>query len=111
MSDYLQVATATETRAAAVDLAQSAVAARLAGNAQVIGPVVSVFWHLGEQGVGEEWRLLLFTTADRYAELEAHLLERHPWSNPQIIATPIVAGSTECLEWLRQSVAAAESTP
>ncbi|MFI6763057.1 divalent-cation tolerance protein CutA [Micromonospora sp. NPDC050417] len=111
MSDYLQVATATETRAAAIDLAQSAVAARLAGNAQVIGPVVSVFWHLGEQGTGEEWRLLLYTTADRYDALEAHLLARHPWSNPQVIATPIVAGSTECLAWLRQSVGAAGPTP
>ncbi|RKR91968.1 uncharacterized protein involved in tolerance to divalent cations [Micromonospora pisi] len=111
MSDYLQVATATETRAAAVDLAQSAVAARLAGSAQVIGPVVSVFWHLGEQGTAEEWRLLLYTTADRYDALEAHLLGRHPWSNPQVVATPIVAGSSECLEWLRQSVGAAGPTP
>ncbi|MGW4466727.1 divalent-cation tolerance protein CutA [Micromonospora sp. NPDC004704] len=111
MTDFLQVATATETRAAALELAQSAVAERLAGNAQIIGPVGSVFWHLGELGTGEEWRLLLYTSSDRYAELEAHLLEHHPWRNPQVIATPIVAGATGCLEWLRQSVAAAESTP
>ncbi|MFC6014965.1 divalent-cation tolerance protein CutA [Plantactinospora solaniradicis] len=105
MSDFLQVATATETREAAVALAEHLVEARLAGNAQVIGPVTSVFWHLGQQGTGEEWRLLLYTTADRYPELEAALLERHPWDNPQVTATPIVAGSTGCLGWLRESVA------
>jgi periplasmic divalent cation tolerance protein len=111
VTEYLQVATATETRDTALALAESAVAARLAGNAQVIGPVTSVFWHLGEQGQSEEWRLLLYTTADRYTALETHLLDRHPWTNPQVIATPIVAGSTACLEWLRQSVADASTTP
>ncbi|MDW5325622.1 divalent-cation tolerance protein CutA [Plantactinospora sp. KLBMP9567] len=105
MTDYLQVATATETRDAAVDLAQYVVGARLAGNAQIIGPVTSVFWHLGEHGTGEEWRLLLYTTGDRYADLEAALLERHPWDNPQVTATQIVAGSAECLRWMRESVA------
>ena len=105
MTDYLQVATATDTREAAVALAEYAVGARLAGNAQVIGPTTSVFWHLGEQGTGEEWRLLLYTTTGRYAELEAALLERHTWDNPQVTATPIVAGSAACLNWLSESVA------
>ncbi|MDQ7910794.1 divalent-cation tolerance protein CutA [Phytohabitans sp. ZYX-F-186] len=105
MTDYLVVATATETREQAVTLAGSAVAARLAGNAQVIGPVVSVFWHLGEQGTGEEYQLLLYTTADRYPDLEARLLREHPWDNPQVTATPIVAGAAGCLEWLRKSTA------
>lgn len=86
-------------------LAESAVAVKLAGNAQVIGPVISVFWHLGEKGTGEEWRVLIKTTAARYPALEAHLLAVHPWQNPEIVATPIVAGSAACLEWLRQSVA------
>ncbi|GAB3151569.1 divalent-cation tolerance protein CutA [Micromonospora sonneratiae] len=104
MTDYLEVSTATATQTEAVALAESVVAARLAGNAQVIGPVVSVFWHLGERGTGQEWRLLLYTTAGRYQALEAHLLEHHPWDNPQITATSIVAGSTACLKWLRQSV-------
>jgi periplasmic divalent cation tolerance protein len=105
VSDYLQVATATETREQAVALAGSAVAARLAGNAQVIGPVISVFWHLGEQGTGEEWRVVLYTTAAAYPALEQHLLNEHPWDNPQVTATAIVAGSAGCLEWLRKSVA------
>ncbi|MEV4760568.1 divalent-cation tolerance protein CutA [Micromonospora sp. NPDC049559] len=104
MTEYLEVATATETREAAVELAESAVAARLAGSAQVLGPVASVFWHLGEQGAGEEWRLLLYTTASRYEALEAHLLERHPWRNPQLSATPIVRGSAAYLEWLDRTV-------
>ncbi|MEJ3750596.1 divalent cation tolerance protein CutA [Actinomycetes bacterium KLBMP 9797] len=111
MTEYLEVATATETREQAVALAGSAVVARLAGNAQVIGPVTSVFWHLGEYGQGEEYRVVLYTTSERYPALEEHLLREHPWGNPQVTATSIVAGSAACLEWLRKSTAAGETTP
>ncbi|GAB2952202.1 divalent-cation tolerance protein CutA [Micromonospora polyrhachis] len=104
MTSYLEVSTATATQDEAIRLAESAVTARLAGNAQVIGPVVSVFWHLGERGTGQEWRLLLYTTERRYEDLEAYLLAHHPWDNPQVTATSIVAGSATCLEWLRKSV-------
>lgn len=100
MSDFLQVSTATETRDQAVELAASAVRERLAAGAQVIGPVTSVFWHLGEFGTGEEWRLLLTTQAERYKALEDHLLKHHPWDNPELSAVSIVAGSAASLRWI-----------
>jgi periplasmic divalent cation tolerance protein len=103
MSDFVQVSTATENRQEAETLARSAVEGRLAAGAQIVGPVISSFWHLGEFGMGEEWRLTFTTRADRYAELEAHLLEQHPWHNPEIIAVPIVAGAAACLEWISNS--------
>lgn len=106
MTEYVQVSTATETKQQAVDLAGGAVQQRLAAGAQVVGPVVSVFWHLGEYGTGEEWQLLLKTTTDRYAELEAHLLKHHPWDSPEVCAVPIVRGAERCLQWIADSVAA-----
>jgi periplasmic divalent cation tolerance protein len=103
MTDFVQVSTATESRQEAEKLAGSAVAARLAAGAQIIGPVVSVFWHQGAFGTGEEWQLLLKTRADRYADLEAHLLRHHPWTNPEIMAVPIVAGSEGYLSWVEKT--------
>ncbi|MDG4793253.1 divalent cation tolerance protein CutA [Micromonospora sp. WMMD1082] len=104
MSDYVQVSTATDSREAGIRLAQSAVAGRLAASAQVVGPVASVFWHLDQQGNGEEWQVLLITTASRYAELEQHLIAEHTWTNPQVTATAIVDGSNDYLAWLRRTV-------
>ncbi|MEU9357716.1 divalent-cation tolerance protein CutA [Streptomyces sp. NPDC048301] len=104
MTQYVQVSTATATKQQAVDLAGSAVQGRLAAGAQVVGPVTSVFWHLGEYGTGEEWQVLLKTTADRYKELEAHLLAHHPWDNPELCAVPIIDGADRCLEWISDSV-------
>ncbi|MCH0555826.1 divalent-cation tolerance protein CutA [Streptomyces sp. MUM 16J] len=103
MADYLQVSTATETREQAQALAESIVRSRLAAGAQIIGPVSTAFWHLGEFGTGEEYRLLLTTTSARYAEFEEHLIEHHPWQNPEVIATPIVAGAPAYLEWIGKS--------
>jgi periplasmic divalent cation tolerance protein len=110
MTDLVQVSTATESRAAAEELAQSAVGQRLAASAQITGPVISAFWHLGKFGTGEEWRLALTTPMDRYAELEAHLLKHHPWDNPEIAAVAVVAGSAAYVHWVKASTAlAAES--
>ncbi|MEU3652896.1 divalent cation tolerance protein CutA [Streptomyces sp. NPDC032161] len=49
-----------------------------------------MFWHHGEYGTGEEWQVLLKTTADQYPAPEAHLLEHHPWDNPELCAMPEV---------------------
>jgi periplasmic divalent cation tolerance protein len=103
MSDFVQVSTATETREQAVRLAESAVQGRLAAGAQVVGPVVSVFWHNGEFGTGEEWQLLLKTAAERYPALEAHLVANHPWEKPEVVAVPIVNGSEAYLRWVADS--------
>jgi periplasmic divalent cation tolerance protein len=103
MTDFVQVSTATETREQAVRLAESVVRGRLAAGAQVVGPVTSVFWHLGEFGTGEEWQLLIKATVERYPALEAHLLEHHPWDKPEVAAVPIVAGSEAYLRWVAES--------
>ncbi|WP_327420621.1 divalent-cation tolerance protein CutA [Streptomyces sp. NBC_01527] len=105
MTEYVQVSTATETKQQAIDLAGPAVQKRLAAGAQIIGPVTSVFWHLGEYGTGEEWQLLLKTTMDRYPELEAHLLEHHPWDNPELCAVPITLRAEGGKKWIAGDVA------
>ncbi|HEY3952038.1 MAG TPA: divalent-cation tolerance protein CutA [Streptosporangiaceae bacterium] len=106
MADYVQVSTTAENRDAAMGLARSAVRAKLAASGQVLGPVVSVFWHAGQYGEGEEWQVWLKTTAGQYPALEAHLKASHEWGNPEITAVPIVAGSAPYLEWVGQTVAA-----
>lgn len=108
MTDFVQVSTATETREQAVALARSVVSERLAAGAQIVGPVISAFWHNGEFGTGEEWQLLLKTSRARYAALEAHLLKHHPWQNPEIAAVPIVEGAEGCLRWIAASTEPAE---
>lgn len=104
MADYLQVSTAAETRETAVELLNSAVKERLAASGQVFGPAVTAFWHQGEFGNGEEWTVVLKTTKDRYADLEAHLIAAHPWANPEVSFTPL-GGSAAYLDWVSRATA------
>lgn len=104
MTGALQVSTTAENRETAAHLARSAVTARVAASAQVSGPVLSFFWHLGEQGEGEEWQVTLKTTVERYPALEQHLRAEHPWDNPEVTAVPLAAASAEYLAWLRKTV-------
>lgn len=98
--ELLRVITSTPDLASAQRLARSAVAAGLAGNAQIIGPVYAVFRHLGEVGEGTEHQLSLSTTSAAYPGLERHLLAGHPWQNPEIIALPLAAAPAGYARWL-----------
>jgi periplasmic divalent cation tolerance protein len=100
-AQYLQVQTTTDSRAEAMELARAAVEARLAACGQVAGPVASTYWWNDELERTEEWFVFFKLPADRYDELAAFLTERHSYDEPEILATPIVAGSATYLSWLR----------
>lgn len=102
MADCVQVSTAADTREVAIELLNSAIKARLAAGGQVFGPAVTAFWHLGEFGNGEEWTVVLKTTVIRYPELEAHLIEAHPWDSPEVSFTPL-GGSAAYLDWVSRA--------
>ena len=101
-SEYVQVQTTTDSRAEAMELAKAAVEARLAACGQVAGPVASTYWWNDELERAEEWFVFLKLPADRYEELAAFLTERHSYDEPEIVATPIVAGSESFLRWVRE---------
>jgi periplasmic divalent cation tolerance protein len=102
---FLQVQTTVDSRAEAMELAAEAVRARLAACAQVAGPVASTFWW--ENGIerAEEWLIVLKLPAERYPELVEFLIEHHSYDEPEIIATPIVAGSPGYLDWIAEETA------
>jgi periplasmic divalent cation tolerance protein len=105
---YLQVQTTTDSRAEAMELSRAAVEARLAACAQVAGPVASMYWWDGALERTEEWLVLLKLPADRYDELAAFITEQHSYDEPEIVALPIVAGSTAYLSWLREETRPAQ---
>lgn len=97
---FLQVQTTTDSRAEAVELAQAAVEARLAACAQVAGPIASTYWWEDALERAEEWLILLKLPASRYDDLAEFLAERHSYDDPEIVATPFVAGSPSFLDWI-----------
>ncbi|MFF2922109.1 divalent-cation tolerance protein CutA [Streptomyces celluloflavus] len=100
-AEFLTVLTTAGSEEAARHLATTAVAQRLAACAQIDGPVRSVYRWQGKIENDAEWRVLYKTTAARYPELARHIEAVHPYDTPEIIATPVTAGSDAYLSWLR----------
>jgi periplasmic divalent cation tolerance protein len=100
VKDYIQVTTTAETQADAQTIASAVVEARLASCAQVFGPITSTYWWQDKIETTEEWLCIIKTSQALYAELERIILIIHPYQVPEIVATPILAGSQNYLEWL-----------
>jgi periplasmic divalent cation tolerance protein len=101
-SRFLQVQTTTDSRAEAVELARGAVEARLAACAQVSGPVASTYWWEGTLERAEEWLITLKLPASGYEALADFIARSHSYDEPEIVATPIVAGSEAFLSWIEE---------
>ena len=99
-SDYLQVLTTTDSRMAAELIARAVVEARAAACAQIVGPITSTYWWEGKVQTGEEWQILMKTTAERYDALAAVIRQAHSYDVPEIIATPISTGGADYLSWI-----------
>lgn len=92
--------TTTDARDEAETLGRAAVTARLAACAQVIGPITSTYWWQGELASAEEWQVVFKTTLAAYPALEEHIRANHSYEVPEVLCTPVVAGSRPYLDWI-----------
>ncbi|MEM9566848.1 MAG: divalent-cation tolerance protein CutA [Cyanobacteria bacterium P01_E01_bin.34] len=104
MSEFLQVSTTTSTCADAERLATILLESRLVACAQIIGPVTSWYWWKGTLETATEWQCLLKTSRLLYASVKTQILRHHSYETPEIIAVPVVDGTREYLDWLREQL-------
>jgi periplasmic divalent cation tolerance protein len=80
------------------------VSRRLAACVHVSGPIHSTFRWQGAVETAEEWLCTAKTVASRVADIERLVTELHTYDVPELIVTPIVAGSDAYLQWLAEQV-------
>ena len=76
---------------------------RLAACANLVPGVESHYWWEGKVCNEAEVLMILKTTENRLAELEAHVLEAHPYDTPEFVTWPIARGSKKYLDWLTEN--------
>jgi periplasmic divalent cation tolerance protein len=81
-------------------LATALVTERLAACVNILEPCRSLYRWQGAIENTEEVPLLIKTTTERYAALEAAIRARHPYELPEIIAVPVAQGLPAYLAWL-----------
>lgn len=104
MPDYIQVLTTAGSEAEADRIGAALLDARLAACVQVLGPIASRYRWKGEVETAQEWLCLAKTEAARYADVEAAIRAAHSYEEPEIVATPIVAGNSGYLDWISASL-------
>jgi periplasmic divalent cation tolerance protein len=100
------VTTTTPTEDDARTIARTTVAERLAAGAEVTGPALSVFWHDGQLGEGQEWRVTLKTSAATRAQLVQRIVALHPWARPEITGAPVEWCTDGYAEWVESATTA-----
>ncbi|HYE34151.1 divalent-cation tolerance protein CutA [Methylocaldum sp.] len=81
-------------------LATALVAERLATCAGIVPGLTSIYPWEGKIETAQEHLLLIKTETASFEALEASIREKHPYELPEIIAVPILHGSTAYLEWI-----------
>jgi periplasmic divalent cation tolerance protein len=98
-SGYCVAQTTLPSEAQAAELARAIVQQRLGACVQV--QAIRSFYVWQERAHDEaEWLLSIKTRSTLYPQLEAWLLEHHPYDTPEIIRLPITAGSAAYLAWV-----------
>jgi len=94
------------TRGLASKIARAVVQERLAACVNIIlSPVESLYTWKGKLERAREYLLVMKTTEKRLAALENEVKRLHSYNVPEFIVLPIIAGSTEYLSWLGETVA------
>jgi periplasmic divalent cation tolerance protein len=100
----LAVLTTVPDAAVGERLGRALVEEHLAACANIVPGVVSVYWWEGSLQRSGEALVILKTTEDRLAELEARAVQLHPYDVPEVLALPVGAGHAPYLEWVHREV-------
>ena len=100
VTNIIQVVTTTAAREDAERIAKELVEKRLAACAQVNGPITSYYWWEKKLECAQEWVCRIKTRKENYSSLEQAIRELHPYDVPEILATTVVAGNPQYLEWI-----------
>ena len=84
----------------ATRLADMLVGAHLAACVQILPEMESVYRWQGNVERQAEVLLIAKTTRAKFDELEREVRALHSYDTPEIVAVPILTGSTPYLEWL-----------
>lgn len=100
---WTTVAHATDARR----LAEALVAPGLAACVQIDGPMRSFYRWEGKLEAADEFRLMVKFTPERAPEVEACLLQAHPYSTPEWVVVRAEKVAEKYLSWARANSSSA----
>jgi periplasmic divalent cation tolerance protein len=102
MTEYIMVFITSAEEDEAARIARDIVASRLAACVNIAKGMRSIYRWEGKIEDQSEVLMIVKTRRDLFGELQKRVRELHSYSVPEIIALPVVEGSEEYLNWLKE---------
>ena len=107
VADVVLVLTTIAAEADGAALARALVDERLAACVNVLPAMTSVYRWKGQVEQDREQQVIIKTTRDRLAALEARVRDLHSYELPEFLVIAAGGGSEAYLAWVRESIRSA----
>jgi len=101
LKDFMLVLTTVPDEKVGEKIAQRLLKERLAACVTISSASSSFFWWQEKIAKEKEHILFIKTKSALFPELEGILKDNHPYDVPEIIALPLLEGSPEYLDWIK----------
>jgi len=102
MAEFVVLFVTCGSEEEALKVARALVEERLAACANLVSPIRSIYRWGGKVWDEKEWLLIIKTQRSRFEKLEKRVRSLHSYTTPEIIALPIVEGSSPYLRWIEE---------
>ena len=102
MSESLVVFVTCGSEEEGLKIAHALVEERLAACVNLVSSIRSIYRWEGKTWDEKEWLLIIKTRTARIEDVERRVKSLHSYSLPEIIALPIIKGSSSYLNWLKE---------
>jgi len=98
---YLIVFMTASSREEAVKIVRTLLEERLIACGNIVDPVSSLFWWKGKIEDEKEVLVIMKSHEKLFKKLSERVTELHSYDVPEILALPIVDGSSSYLDWMK----------
>lgn len=102
--EIIQVVTTTADKESADKIALQVLQRRHGACVQISGPIESSYWWNGRIETAREFTCTIKTLKEKFPQVEKTILEFHPYDQPEILATPVVAIAADYAAWLHEQL-------
>ncbi|MGD0645979.1 MAG: divalent-cation tolerance protein CutA [Candidatus Bathyarchaeia archaeon] len=99
-NNYIIILVTTKNKPEAEKISQSLLKERLIACANIVSPVTSFFHWSGKIDKAEECLIIMKSRMDLFTQVSECVKCLHSYKVPEILALPIVEGSTAYFDWM-----------
>jgi len=107
MTDKVVVMVTVASKKESRKIARHLVESKLAACVNITAPIESIYAWKGKISSDKEFQLFIKSTRALFPEIKAAISSLHSYHTPEIICLPVIEGSRNYLQWIDDSVKAA----